>query len=267
MTQQFLTWNGLNRVKTALLVVLSLAGVAAGCGESSLQSVTPIGPSPISSPSQLAGATDVPLGNQRVGILHTFDGAVEDDEDSDVDSDDDADSDEDSDRDDVVEAEVEGRIATVSGSCQTGTRSFTVTVGLSNVTVRTSAATVYRDGVCNGLQVGARVEVKGRQALDGSIDATRIEFEEVEHNNEAEIEGRIAAVSGSCQTGMRSFTVTVGLSNVTVRTSAATVYRDGVCNGLQVGARVEVKGRRALDGSIDATRIEFEDSDDEDSDD
>ena len=265
MTQQFLTWRGVHRAKTALLVVLSLAGLTAACGESSVQSMTPTGPSPLAAPSQLEAATGVPSGNERIGILHTFDGAVEDDEDSDVDSDEDSDVDSDEDSDDHGEVEIEGIVRTAITACPSG--SFTLRIGTRDVMVKTSAFTVFHPGVCDNLRaVGTRVEVKGRRALDGSIDASRIELEDADDDAQAEIEGVVRTATTGCPTG--SFVLRFGTRDVVVRTSSLTAFRHGTCNDLRaIGMQIEVNGRRALDGSIDATRIEFEDSDDEDSDD
>jgi hypothetical protein len=253
MTQQFL------RNKTALLIALALTtGLLVGCGESSVQSLTPVGPSDISGAGQLEGGMQFSTADSSGGVILT--NGHEDDEDSDVDSD--ADSDADSEDNQGGEAEIEGVIHSVA-SCQ----SFTVQVGITNMPVQTNALTTsFRNGGCADVAVGRRVEVKGRRStLDGPIAATRVEFEEAGH--EAEIEGVIHSVA-SCQ----SFTVQVGITNMPVQTNALTTsFRNGGCADVTVGTWVEVKGRRLiLNGPIEATRIEFENRgtaiDDEDSD-
>jgi hypothetical protein len=243
MIQQFLTWM---RNKTALVMALALTtSLLVGCGESPVQSLTPVGPSGISGATQLEDGMHFSTADSSGGVIRT--NGHEDDEDSDVDSD--ADSDADSEDNQGREAEIEGVIHTVA-SCQ----SFTVQVGVTNVPVQTTAlATTFRNGGCADVAVGRRVEVRGpRLTLNGPIAATRVEFKETGH--ETEIEGVIHSVA-SCQ----SFTVQVGITNVPVQTNAlTTTFRNGGCADVAVGRRVEVKGRRlTLTGPIEATRVEF----------
>ena len=70
-----------------------------------------------------------------------------------------------------------------------------------------------------------------------------------------EFEGTISGVSGACL--IVSFT----LLGLLVRTSPATVYRDGQCSGLRNGREIELRGTIQPDGSVLATRIEFTDDD------
>jgi uncharacterized OsmC-like protein len=167
------------------------------------------------------------------------------------------------------EAELEGAVVlpanTVGGGCPAN---FTLSTSGGNVTVRTSTSTIFDNGACGNLVNGARIEVRGRRAADGSVDATRIEFQRAGQNDITDVQGIVILPANS--TGCpASFTLATLRSNVTVRTSGSTLFNNGACANLVNGARVEVRGRRAADGSIDATRIDFRVftfDDDEDSD-
>lgn len=275
MTQRFLTWTFVRNVKVTLLLVVSIAALSAACGGSSLESVSPTGPSSLSTFSQSEATASTASSNARPSALHTLDGVSLDEEDSDVDNDEDSDLDDDEDSDgdsDLpghTQLEVEGVVQSVPTGCPSG--SFTIRLGTRDVTVRTNTGTVFHHGICGDLRVGARIEVKGRPALDrSSIDATRVNFEGAERGADVEIEGVVRTSISGCPTG--TGVVGTGRRDVTVRVGAHTLFREGTCNDLRtVGRRVEVKGLRAIDGvSIEATRITFEDSDredDEDSDD
>src|SRR5262249_37558378 len=136
------------------------------------------------------------------------------------------------------QVELEGTIS--AGSCG----SFT----LNGVTVTTNSATVFEHGACADIRPGRRVEVKGTRQANGTVLASRIEFED-QVNNQVELEGTISA--GSCG----SFT----LNGVTVTTNSATVFEDGACADIRPGRRVEVKGTRQANGTVLASRVEFED--------
>jgi hypothetical protein len=165
------------------------------------------------------------------------------------------------------EVEFEGAVVlpavTVGGGCPAN---FTLSTSGGNVTVRTSTSTAFDNGACGNLVNGARVEVRGRRAADGSVDATRVEFQRAGQNDSTDVQGIVILPANS--TGCpASFTLATLRRNVTVRTSASTLFNNGACANLVNGARVDVRGRRAADESIDATRIDFRlIDDDEDSD-
>jgi hypothetical protein len=168
MAQHFFAHLPVRLVRILFTLALAVtSGVLVGCGESTLQSASPLAPSPLVDGSQMApdartGATSVePRG------FHTSD-----DEDSDSDSDSDGDGPGDN------EVEIQGAIDGPASGCPTA--SFTVDVGTETVVVTTDGFTVFHHGLCTDLTVGRWVEVKGHRA-NGSIAATRVElFEEEE---------------------------------------------------------------------------------------
>jgi hypothetical protein len=68
------------------------------------------------------------------------------------------------------EAEVEGAVSGLSGSCPS--IAFTV----QSTHVSTSASTVFEKGTCAQVANGVKVSVKGSRQTDGSIKATRVEL-------------------------------------------------------------------------------------------
>lgn len=103
-----------------------------------------------------------------------------------------------------------------------------------------------------GLMQGARVEVEGA-IVNGVLVATKVEVES-EHEDEMrgfEVRGTIASVN----TANSTFVV----HGVTVSFAGSVSFEDGTAADLVVGARVEVKGAPAADGTtLNATRISFE---------
>lgn len=249
MTQQVCARlsNGFSAIIAAIgLAVMVLS--AAGCSDSALRAANPVAPSQLASNNdQLSPAP--PSAGHAPDVSRAFD-----EEDSDEDSEDSEDSDEDSeDTDDRTgdrdannrgsDAEVEGLAGALSGACPTAT------FNVSGRTVRVGRDTTFRSGSCTDLRAGIRVKVTGRRAADGSIDATRVEFDTSAAM--VDVDGAIATMTGACP----SVTVTVGTR--VVKTTRDTVFRGGSCADLQIGARVDLTGRRAPDGSIEAVRLEI----------
>lgn len=238
MTQQLFS-----RVTTHLFSIISavalvvIAAAAAGCSESARRAANPVAPSHIAPDAGLSSAAPSGAHSTTPDVSRGF----HDDEDSEDSEDSDSD---DRKRDRNREVDVDGVVGVVNGVCPNLT--FTV----AGRTVKVSRNTTFRGGSCNDLLAGVRVKVTGRRAADGSIEATRIEFD----NRQAtvEVEGEVRTVTGSCP----SVTVTIG--DRVVKTTRDTAFRRGNCADLRAGARVEITGRRATDGSIEATRIEFD---------
>ena len=69
---------------------------------------------------------------------------------------------------------------------------------------------------------------------------------------EVRLEGKVSALSGACPS--LRFTV----QNRLVRTDGDTEFRHGKCSDTKNGESVDVRGFRQADGSIDATRVEFD---------
>ena len=140
-------------------------------------------------------------------------------------------------KDKTNKIEIEGSV--VSGTCA----SFVV----NGTTVKTDAATEFSKGTCAGVVAGTEVEVKGSVQPDGTVRASSVKFEDAdddddeeededknEDKNKVELEGLVTA--GACG----SFTV----RNVVVTTNAATVFKNGRCEEIAIGARVHVRGTR-----------------------
>lgn len=173
------------------------------------------------------------------------------------------------------EAELRGDISALTGTAS----SFQFTIG--SRLVKGDATTTF-DGSSNStrtfadLKNGVNVEVKGVQK-DGFVQASRIHLENEAApapGAEAELEGTVSALTGNAS----SFHFTIG--SVKVNGDGTTTF-DGSGNGsgsnsgsgsstrsfadLKNGVKVEVKGVRATDGSVRATRIHIEnDADDND---
>ena len=88
--------------------------------------------------------------------------------------------------------------------------------------------------------------MKGIRQADGSIAASRVEIEE------AEVEGIVSALSGSCP----SLTFMAGTTKVT--TSASTQFKETLCSQVTNGVKAEATGIGQADGSIAATRVEID---------
>lgn len=157
---------------------------------------------------------------------------------------------------DQEEAEVNGLIAagSLGGSCASHNVSFTV----GTTKVATNASTQFRNGACESLKIGSRVEVKGTRQSDNSLLAASVEGDTEDENEdrpgEVEVKGTIAAgsIKGTCAASSLSFAV--GSTKVT--TNASTKFQDASCASLQAGDSVEVKGSRQTDGSVLASRVE-----------
>ena len=160
-------------------------------------------------------------------------------------------------------AEVNGTInaSTLMGSCSAHNLSFSV--GATRVT--TTASTQFRDGTCESLQAGSRVEVKGTRQADNSIAAATVESDDDDDNDNnndndddrdgaVEVNGTIAAgsLAGACASNSLSFRI----GSTLVRTSASTQFKDTSCAALKAGDSVEVKGSRQADAAVGATRVE-----------
>jgi hypothetical protein len=115
-----------------------------------------------------------------------------------------------------------------------------------------AAGASFPDGT-EGLVLGAKVEVEGK-VLDGVLVASKVELDE-RHAGERhgfELHGAISALD----TAARSFM----LRNVRVSYAGNPSFKDGSAADLANGRQVEVKGTPSADrGTLDATRIEFED--------
>lgn len=111
--------------------------------------------------------------------------------------------------------------------------------------VTTTSATSFEGGPRGDLIVGTKVEVEG-VLTGGTIAATKVKFRE---------NVRIQMTAGAASADLSTVTLT-NLSAVTVQTNALTRDDDNSTPlGIDAGDRLEIRGRKAADGSIIATRL------------
>jgi len=159
------------------------------------------------------------------------------------------------------ETEIQGTVSAID--CSSHTMTVTTESGDVDVTLQDSTTFKEQGNVvpCDNIQVGDNVEVSGTQ--DGSIlaDKVTIEAPEVE---ETEITGTIKA--GSIDSVALTFIVTTDTGDVKIQTNSETIFRqDGdlkTFGDLADGMSVEVEGFLQGDGSIVATRVSIEGSED-----
>ena len=268
MTHQFLTY-AITRKFFSLAAALLLAVSIAGCSGSPLAS-TPLSPSALPSSGLALETGDAIAATDDWGALRKGNGkdngkgkeGDDDDERNGKGGDDEKGKDGDKGKDDsragapAASVEIEGIVATVTGACPTKT----VTVGTRSFA--TSASTVYDGGTCAELVATAVVEAKATTQADGTLLATKVEFEEANEDSLTHVEGTVATITGTCP----AITVVV-TGQPSVATSATTQFRKGACADVQPGTRVEMRGTLQADGTVTATRVDIkksEEGDDED---
>lgn len=128
--------------------------------------------------------------------------------------------------------------------------------------VFTNATTVYVGGACAGLVTGAAVQIVGARQEDGRILASRVTLGANEApGNTNEVSGAVVApVTGTCP----ALDFHVGTTHVT--TSATTQFSGGMCASVIPGAMVKVSGTRQADGTLQASRVELGQGDDDEDD-
>ncbi len=145
--------------------------------------------------------------------------------------------------------EASGKVAGLSGACP----SIQFTLGTTTVT--TSPSTKFSDGTCSQIATGTLVEVKGTKQANGSIAATSVSLEQEESHEPSEASGKVAGLSGTCPT------IQFTLGTTTVTTSSSTQFSGGTCSQITAGTEVEVKGAKQTNGSIAASSVKIEKSD------
>lgn len=180
-------------------------------------------------------------GQQRDGYIYAVRVHIEDSAADEDDADDDDGQDE--------SASIHGTLTAIGGSAP----AMTLTVG--GTTVRTTASTdVKRRGdtqTLAALKVGMSLHVVGTRQPDGSLIARMIQIDDDAAGGEFEIEGSAGGVHGTCPA------LTFSVNGFSIRTSGATVFEGGTCAALKSGNKVQVKGIKAADGAVDATRVQF----------
>jgi hypothetical protein len=156
-------------------------------------------------------------------------------------------------------ATLRGAISGLSPTAGCPATPLTFMIGTTKVT--TSATTEFNDVACTALANGALVEVTGTVAADGSIAATKVEFQ----SGPNEVKGTVFELTGtdSCITATPALTFKVGATlatATTVKTNGTTTFTGGTpvltCATLANGAIVEVEGTTQADGSITAASVE-----------
>src|SRR5215471_10613556 len=74
--------------------------------------------------------------------------------------------------------EVEGSVSSVSGNCPT------LTLVVNGTTVTTTVSTKFEDRSCGSIVAGQQVKVKGIRQANGSVQASRVETQDKEEENE-----------------------------------------------------------------------------------
>jgi hypothetical protein len=113
--------------------------------------------------------------------------------------------------------------------------------------VTTTSATSFDGGPRNDLIIGTKVEVQGVMT-GGTIAATKVKFRE---------NVRLQINAGAASADPANVTL-LNLSAVTVRTNVLTRTADNSdAPGIGLNDRLEIRGRKAADGSIIATRLDI----------
>jgi uncharacterized protein DUF5666 len=147
-----------------------------------------------------------------------------------------------------------GSIESTVTSLVSGTSCPTLSFMAGTTKVSVTAATVFEEGTCASIVVGAKVEVQGTRQPDNSILAARIEVEGNENEVE-EHEGEGIITSLKAGTACPTLTFFIGSNQISV--TAATMFEHGTCADLTVGRRVHVKAN-LVGGVFVATRIEIQ---------
>jgi hypothetical protein len=109
-----------------------------------------------------------------------------------------------------------------------------------------------------GVQANDRIDIKVRVTdtsvrIEAELRDRKRDDDDDDDDDDDELEGVVSALSGTCPA------VTFTVNGTTVKTTAATTFDDGTCAHVQNNVRVDVKGVRQTDGSLQATRVELED--------
>jgi len=174
-----------------------------------------------------------------------------------------------------AQAEVKGTVSGLTGTAS----SFTFTV--NGTTVKGDSTTKFEGSGSNvsdsnhapasfaDLKNGVEVEVHGTRNTDNSIQASQIEVENENEDNEVELRGTVSGLTGTAS----SFTFTV--NGTTVKGNSSTRFESGdddVADNrstsasfadLKNGQEVKVEGTRNTDNSVQAGKIEIENEDNE----
>jgi hypothetical protein len=99
-----------------------------------------------------------------------------------------------------------------------------------------------------------RIEAERREPRGNRDDDSDSDSDSDERNDNGEFRGVVSGLTGTCP----SITFNLnGMTGVAFKTGTATRF-DSACPNIQNNVRVEVRGRRQADGSIQVDRIEVD---------
>jgi len=163
----------------------------------------------------------------------------------------------------TCEDEASGTVSSID--CGAGTMVVTTESGDVNVTLTDTTAYFgphHVAAACGDIAVGDAVEIEGTLQDDGSIIACKVSFEPPEVED-VEVSGTINGAPGS---GTQTFVLTTDEGPVTIDVNSSTVIEEDHTlksfSDLADGMSVEVEGALQGDGSILATKVSIEGSED-----
>ena len=139
------------------------------------------------------------------------------------------------------ESEIEGEITSFTSATE-------FTIGEQAIT--TTANTEFDNGSVESLALGVHVEVEGHINNDGILVADEIEFEEAD---EISVEGVVSVFVSATE-------FSIGEQSIT--TNSETEFKNSSASMLALGVTLEVEGVLDENGTLVATKVEFEEPDD-----
>ena len=115
--------------------------------------------------------------------------------------------------------------------------------------ITTNSETEFKNSNASMLALGVTLEVEGVLAENGTLVATKVEFEEAE---EVDIKGVITVFNSATD---------FEIDGQHVITDELTAFKNGTKANLALGVEIEVEGYTNSEGSIVAFKVEFEESD------
>jgi hypothetical protein len=114
-----------------------------------------------------------------------------------------------------------------------------------------ASAVITLSGVAAGDRIHIVVTLNGNAAKIEHEDRDHDDDGDDEDEDDDELKGLVSNLTGTCPT------LTFTVAGTKVVTNSATKF-DDPCQQIANGRRVEVKGTRQTDGSIVATKVEFD---------
>jgi hypothetical protein len=115
--------------------------------------------------------------------------------------------------------------------------------------ITTNSETEFKNSSASMLALGVTLEVEGVLDENGTLVATKVEFEEPD---DVEVEGIITVFTSATD---------FEIDGQHVITDEFTAFNDGTAENLALGVEIEVEGYANSDGSIVAFKVEFEEFD------